>query len=250
MASFYKYTLLALLALSILSCGDSPKKETEQPPEVIAEKKPELPAVLYVIAPSGLILRKSADLNSERIDKIPYGGKVDVLTNELTTTLEVANIPGAMLNIKYGDTTGYAFSGYLTQFMTPGNGENANQYAQRLKSDFPEVQFNTDNGVNNSGTRLVLTLPARDWAEAYLIAKQLFDLPTSFDFPGLKGPQKSVVKVAQARKNSPEASLTATRDKNSLVEINYTGGGKTYTTTVQLRKDGPLYKITQEVTQN
>ena len=242
--------ILIALALILASCNDSPKKQQTKPTEKTEATKPESPSKLYVIAPSGLILRERANLDSKRIDKLPYGSAVKVISDQTDNSLEVANIPGSMLNVKYKDTSGYAYSGYLVKFPTPKRGENANQYGQRLKSDYPEVGFKTENkkNENDASTQLILTLPTQNWSEAFLIAKQLYDIPAEFEFPRINGPSQSTFKGSSSRKNITATSLTAKRTDDSLYEIEYSEAGKSFERLVKIIKNDSVFELTEEVT--
>lgn len=249
MKILYKFRFLFLLGALLVACNDSPKKQETKPIEQTEIKKPELPSTLYVIAPSGLILRETADLDGKRIDKMAYGTKVDILSDQNINNLEVANIPGTMLKVKYRGTIGFAYSGYLTQFSAPQNGENANQYAQRLKTDFPSVNFTTDTKSTEGKTsKLILNLPARSWSEAYLIAKQLYNFPSTFDFPKISGPEESIVKGTPTRKNIVVSSLHIKRNGNALSEISYQEKGKNYSREVQIVQKEDQFVITEQIT--
>ncbi len=251
-ASYTIFSLLLSLFL-LYSCNDTPKEEKSIPTAEKVETKKPPPSVLYVIAPSGLILRQQAALDSKRIGKMPYGSTVNVVSPDSTgNTLEVANIPGSMLRVNYKDTTGFAYSGFLTQFSAPKNGEHANQYAQRLKTDFPSVIFETKKGgtADHAQTKLILTLPARSWSEAFLIAKQLFKLPAEFNFPRLSGPAESTVKGRPTGNNITSISLTAKRTGNSLSGINYTESAKTFERLVEITKKDGVFELMEQVTEN
>ena len=68
----------------------------------------------YVLAPSGLNLRKEAKANSEKLTNIPYGAQVELITKPEESSMLVDQIPGGMAKVSYEGLIGYAFDGYLS----------------------------------------------------------------------------------------------------------------------------------------
>lgn len=101
---------------------------------------------MYVIAPSGLLLRKEDNVDSEQMGKMPYGASVKVLSRPDNSSIEVSGIEGHMIQVQYNDITGYAYDGYLTRFKVPQRKETPERYASRLKEDFPKVSAGSGNG--------------------------------------------------------------------------------------------------------
>lgn len=229
-------SITCVFSLLFISCDE--EKKTEKP---VAETEkieiPEsLPDSMYVIAPSGLLLRNEANLQSDQLAKMPYGTLVRVLQRPENSTIEVANIEGNMIQIKYNDITGYAFNGYLTRFKVPQNLESTSNYAERLMADFSNVT--TGDSVGNLNE---ISIPAGSWSEAFLITKQLFDIPAEYNFPGLSGPDNSNMKSQQ--KHDFSSILEAKRTSNALTQITYREEAATDSREVQITKNGNLYTL-------
>jgi len=70
-----------------------------------------------VVAKSGLSLREEMNINSKKIDVAPFKAQVEVYGLHREEKLIVENVEGFWVHAKFGDKTGYMFSGYLF----PGN---------------------------------------------------------------------------------------------------------------------------------
>ena len=80
---------------------------------------------LYVWAQSGLNMREKSDAKASKVAAIPYGAKVFVSTNiGVKIPFEVEEfkgftVKGYWLLVKYGNTEGYVFDGFLSRLPAP-----------------------------------------------------------------------------------------------------------------------------------
>jgi hypothetical protein len=252
MRSFTPIFCTALGLFLLLSCKEENKEEKIFPETVQTEVKIEqpLPNLMYVIAPSGLLLRKEDNLDSEQMGKMPYGASVKVLDRPDNKSITVSGIADHMIQVKYSDITGYAYNGYLTRFKVPQQKETPEHYANRIKEDFPKVSASSGNvekdKTQNTSTQIVI--PAGSWSEAFLIAKQLYDIPAEYNFPGLNGPDKSSLQSRQEHAFS--STLEAERTANTLTSITYTENAKGFSRTVKITQDGDLYTLAENTTKD
>ena len=82
---------------------------------------------LNVWAASGLNMRDKPDAKGQKLATIPYGAKVLVQTNiGVKVPFEIEEfkgftVKGYWLLVKYGNTEGYVFDGFLSRLPTPKN---------------------------------------------------------------------------------------------------------------------------------
>jgi len=244
------YTAISLFLLT--GCKEGKKEEKVFPETVKTEAKVEqlLPNLMYVIAPSGLLLRKEDNLASEQLGKMPYGASVKVLSRPDNSSISVSGIKGHMIQVQYNDITGFAYDGYLTRFKVPQRKETPERYANRLKEDFPKVSAGSGNDEKDktSTTSTQIVIPAGSWSEAFLIAKQLYDIPAEYNFPGLEGPDKSSSKSNQ--EHAFTSSLEAARAENMLTSITYIESVQGSSRTVKITQNDDLYTLSQNTTPN
>jgi len=240
---------VAILSIFLCLAGCKEEKKEEKSPTEVPEPKVEkqLPKVMYVIAPSGLLLRKEDNLKSDQLAKMPYGTRVEVLARPENSTIEVANIIGNMIEVRYNAIEGFAYNGYLSQFNTPKRGEKPETFAKRLQEEYPEVNFKAEYIENDNipATSEQLSIPATSWSEAFLIAKQLFDIPAEYNFPGLNGPGESSIKSRQ--EHAFTSSLEARRTSNDLTSIEYIETTQRLSRAVLITKEDNLYMLKQTV---
>lgn len=237
-----------LTTFLLLGCNEEKKEEKIVTETAKTEIEQPLPNFMYVIAPSGLLLRKEDNLDSEQVGKMPYGASVEVLARPDNQPIKVAGIEDHMVQVRYNDITGYAYNGYLTRFKAPQRKETPERYASRLQEDFPKVSAGNGNGEKDksAATSTQLVIPAGSWSEAFLIAKQLYDIPSEYTFPGLKGPDKSNAQSRQ--KHAFNSVLEAERTANTLTSIIYTESAKGFSRAVKITQDGNLYTLAQNIT--
>lgn len=93
------------------------------------ELQTEILPQLSAFAKNGLKIRKEANLNSERLNSIPYGEQVYILEDlenkdleiyELDNTkgnLKVGGLSSKMIRVLFNNTVGYAYGGYLVPLL-------------------------------------------------------------------------------------------------------------------------------------
>ncbi len=75
---------------------------------------------MFAYAATGLKLRSGPSMDSEMITKIKYGDSVIVINDETKTkTLKIDGLKGAFVKVRYNDTIGFVYSGYLSHFKAP-----------------------------------------------------------------------------------------------------------------------------------
>jgi len=210
--------------------SDSLTKDTSVEEKRAAEQK------YYVIAPSGLSLRKDNNLQSEKLLGMLLGSEVLLLEAAATNEIEVEHIKGGMHKISYNGQTGYAFSGYLSPIHLPKQNQATEDYLADLKEEFPEVRFKSkaNDPDFHEGTTDTFTLPATSWHEAFYIVSAMYQLPKSLGFPNPSGPEQTVTEDTKKPKDAWDSFLTATRKNNSLekIEYSYRAEGFGYTVTI------------------
>lgn len=205
---------------------------------------------LYVTAPSGLTLREYNNLNSDKLARMPYGTRVEVLTSEENATMTVGGIRGAMNEVAFNHQKGFAFTGYLSKFFPPEPNINAKIYADDLQQLFPIVSFSETIGgtVSEPVNTQTLSLPTTQWHEAFFIAQRLFDFPKEFAFPNQKGTNSETLFDGKPKKGIWKSELQITRKDNTLEKIEYVYGSETFDSTVSIVQDGETMKITKSET--
>ena len=195
-----KKVVVFVLAIGLAASVSACKKERATEPQIADLQTPPntdsltvlttstQPTYLYVTAKSGLLLRAHNNLKSERLARIPYGSRVEVLTPVQGNTMEVNGISGAMPELRYNHKTGYAFSGYLSKYFPPDRGITLKGYAQALQRFFPDVSFKEAKAgtPRNPARSQEIMLPEAQWHEAFFMAQQLFGIPKKFSFPETK----------------------------------------------------------------
>src|SRR5690606_8477950 len=142
------FSILVLAASTFLfSCKNTPNEQTETATDVVDSLATETASkIKYVTAVSGLTLREEPNLQSKKLDVMPLGTKVKIITTNEENTMSVGGIDGAMDEIEYNGQKGYAFNGFLSKFSPPGEGASSKYYAEKLSEEFPQVQFSETTG--------------------------------------------------------------------------------------------------------
>tara|TARA_B100001146_G_scaffold225228_1_gene248268 strand:- start:8861 stop:9643 length:783 start_codon:yes stop_codon:yes gene_type:complete len=238
----------AVLALSLLSCNNDPKNEASASETELQDNKDlalgdaaeNTSSYLYVTAPSGLSLREYGNLQSERLARMPYGTRVEVIEAETQPTMTVGGIKGGMHHIAYNHKKGFAFNGYLSRYFPPEPGISAEGYALELQALFPEVGYveSTGGSVSKPSNTVTLTLPGARWHEAFFAAQQLYDFPEEFAFPGMKGKDTETIDDTLPKEGTWTSQLQVTRADNTLQKITYVYTSATFNWNVEIKKDG------------
>lgn len=192
---------LVTLLIAVCSCkkNGNPKdvvaedefiSEIDPIDEIDKEQRKFLDSVsYYVMATNGLSLRKVSSLSSEKLLTMPKGSKLKMTEVLYTIDTIIDYMPGSMVGVAYNENMGYAYSGYLTEYYIPKEPITADEYIKKAASIKPDVNYverrnNTDFHEGYNGD---LTLPNCSWQEAFYVAKAIYGIPDSFNFPNPSG---------------------------------------------------------------
>lgn len=193
----------------------------------------------YVLAPSGLNLRKDADPNSAKLDLIPLGGKVTLLTASTAKNLTVDQLSGGMAKVKYGDKTGFVFDGYLSKFPPPKKAINTEgeykieTYVEKLREVPDATVLHEEHTMDYGGiysSESSIHLSTQNWQEAFLIAKLLMNIPPKLLYPKVNRAVETIIPNPDKKEQAWSDELKVERDKTGqLISISYyyrsEGGG-------------------------
>ena len=224
-----KYLLILLTSLLLFgNCKNKTEKvENPIPPATIETKVDENAGMpieekiddvqeYYIAAASGLRMRKSASLKGEKMDVIKYGEAVQVNKNDITAISPVSGFQGNMIAVKYGNKEGYVFDGFLTSFPPPSKGQALKQYVRKLKiqgfkatqkEDFEEITATSE-----------LTLPTKNFQEAFIIAQRMGWITGKFDLPNPSSPNK----IFANHKDIKKTIIGVQVDSEKGIRYNYT----------------------------
>ncbi|MCB0845499.1 MAG: SH3 domain-containing protein, partial [Bacteroidetes bacterium] len=112
-----KYSLISFSLIFLLLIGSfSAIYGQEDSPKIPSILFPKPEGLYYITAPNGLNLRKKEQADSDKLGKISFGDKVDIITPAKSKSVEVDQIKGGMAKVDFDGVIGYAFEGYLSQF--------------------------------------------------------------------------------------------------------------------------------------
>jgi hypothetical protein len=196
-------------------------------------------ATYYVGANAGLNMRATASTTGEKLATALYGEAVEIIAPAADQNMVVDGIKGGMAQVKHEGKTGYMFDGYLLRLPPPTKGEEVEQYVGRLwtaEADVLHEELRRDWGGYAQFT-YALYFKEISWAEAFVIAKNLFGIPAPLQFPGEKGSGESTVK-------NPNAAVAWTDE----LQIVYGTSGKLQKIVYAFRSEGSGQVITIEPT--
>jgi hypothetical protein len=197
------------------------------------ETSPKAPGTYFILAPSGLNLRAASSPGAAKILTIPYGSKIELLTPAAAADMMVDNFPGGMAKVKYGNQEGYVFDGYLSRFPAPEQRQDVKKYVEKIRDHRQGAMYEhcTRDYDGYYQEEEAITLYITDWAEAFLVARQLFEIPQAILFP--KPSDKEVETFPNPNKEEEvwEDMITVRRNKKGkLTSIKYfyrrEGGGR------------------------
>ncbi len=205
------------------------------PPMAVAQSKSptKVTGTYYIMAPSGLNLRESVEASSEKVARLAYGEKVELLRPASQSDMFVDGIPGGMAQIQTGDHSGYAFDGYLSRFPAPLENQTTEAYVESIRNAYLEVFY--ESNLRDWGGYIqqeeAITLFGTEWAEAFLIAKQLYRLPAGFAFPSASTDTASIIPNPKGYEHAWTDELAVKRSvSGDFISISYSyraeGGGK------------------------
>jgi hypothetical protein len=193
---------LSLFILGLMSCDGEVKTRNEGGSLIDAIEGEESvnfseTETFYVLATGGLRLRASADLTSEKKEILSYGSKVEVAPLNALPIDAVSGLQGKMVKTMQGNKEGFAFDGYLSSIPVPKKGQTSVQYAMWLKNKKLAANFEQIESADGMEAEDVLTIPARNFQEAFLIGKKLDIFATDFDL--LESSNQSKLAVRKGR---------------------------------------------------
>lgn len=133
-----------------------------------------------VLAPGGLVLREKSSIESSVIDTIPYGECLQLKTNIKGKEITVNQLQGKMVRTTYKSQTGYVFSRYLSQFLSPEKyakkeyyyrRKDLENYADKLIEEGIDVQY--QNLSDESEFTESIEFSNSTFQEVFLIAKNI-----------------------------------------------------------------------------
>lgn len=260
--------LVALLvALPMISCKqEGPKNDLKSADVVdpISTQKKELALAdvenkevnsesqyRYITAYSGLSLREYANLQSDRLAKMPYGSRVKLIQPEADRTMTISGIAGGMDKVEFDHRSGFAFNGYLSRYFPPEQDIAIEGYANDLKKVFPEVTYLKNSGGTVSKPTLTetLTLPGAHWHEAFFIGQRLYEFPREFEFPMPAGQDFQLIKDSKPKRDRWVSQMEITRNNDQLEKIEYIYSSAKYSNRVSItQKNGAMLITRTEVT--
>lgn len=248
-----KKVAFTIIAIAFATLFTACKNETQETPTTVQNQDLAVADItpasttsyLYVTASSGLTLREFNNLNSEKLAVMPYGTKLEVLSEEANNTMTVGGISGGMHEVAYNNKTGYAFNGFLSKFFPPEKDTNAKVYVNDLKATFPSASFiETTGGTASKPTNTqTILLPTDKWHEAFYIAQKLYDIPSVFQFPNPKGKDVEVIKNAKKPEQLQASNLAIERKNNALQTITYTQAAEGFGTNITISQETAFMKI-------
>jgi hypothetical protein len=152
-----------------------------------------------------------------------------------------------MHKVEFNHKTGFAFTGYLSQFFPPERDISAKGYATDLKELFPKVTFTESTGgtVSAPTSTETIMLPSTAWHEAFFVGQRLFDFPKEFAFPNPTGKNEEVIFDSKPKKGIWKSELQITRTDNELQQIQYVYGSEKFDATVTIVQEGDMMKISK-----
>ncbi|MEO0468203.1 MAG: hypothetical protein AAF206_01180 [Bacteroidota bacterium] len=190
----------------------------------------------YVFAPSGLNMRATDQSGAKVLAKVPYGSKIELLSPAKTTDLTVDGLTAGMGKVRYEGQVGYMFEGYLSRFPIPGKNAKLEDYVYKVRPLVNGIVYYEEHSKDYDGyftQEEAITVSGKDWHEAFLLGKNLFNMPAGLHFPdpNHKGKVENPDKPEYAW--SDELTATYSEKDGRLIEISYyyraEGGGSSIT---------------------
>lgn len=175
----------------------------------------------YVIASSGLNLRQDANAGSKKMITIPYGAQLELIASPDESNMLIDQIPGGMAEVRYGELTGYTFSGFLSRFPVPDIEMGATDFVENMRMAGHETLFEeiTRDWGGYVQAETAFHLKGKNWPEAYLIAQQLFKIPSGFLFPRPSDESEVVIENPDKEELSWSDELTALRQEDGELKL-------------------------------
>ena len=185
----------------------------------------------YAFAKSGLNMRSSASVSSEKVAKIPYGAVVVIKQKAGSADLDVDNLKGGMAKVEYNGQTGYAFDGFLVPFPAPKKNQNVEQYAEQLRANGEDVLYEEHRRDWGGYIQLeyAINLKTESWEEAWLIARNMWEIPEKLHFPKASSKEKETFVNPDKNEMVWADELVVERKSGKITQLHYgqrgEGGG-------------------------
>lgn len=239
----YSLLFISYLLLQTIFPPDNQQFLNEQ--EISTEKE-----YLYIYAPNGLNMREGPTVSYGKLTKIPYGAKVELIVPAAERNITVDGLLGGMAKVAYGGYTGYAFDGYMSQFRAPEKQSKVRDYVEILRQDGHLIYYEKTEKDFDGYFRFEesIILHKSDWAEAFLVAKQLFAIPEKLYFPVKNNKTESTYVNPDKPSFAWSDELTVTRENGHIASMTYTyrlEGGGTGVSIQYYEPDSEAIKITR-----
>ncbi|MDW3646082.1 MAG: SH3 domain-containing protein [Bacteroidia bacterium] len=219
------------LFLLLFLCSFSPDNQLSSLKIVISED----PIHLYVFAPNGLNMREGPEVSHNKLTKIPYGAKVELISPPGKKELVVDGLKGGMAKVSYGGFTGYAFDGYMSKYQAPSLNMEIRKYVDELRKDGHVVYYEKTERDYDGYFQYEESILLFDysWQEGFLVAKQLCRIPQKLYFPPASDKDEEKFENPEKAEYAWSDELSVKREKGKITEISYyyrgEGGGHSVT---------------------
>lgn len=149
----------------------------------------------YVLASSGLRMRDKPSLDGEKLGVVEYGEKVQVNPLDGSKEINVNGIKGQMVKAYYKNDQGYMFTGYMSSIPVPEDGQRPADYARQLKRKGFNAKYEEEETSDEMELEEILSIPAKNIKEAFLIGQRLNIFEIDFDLPANHEPKSLVARV-------------------------------------------------------
>lgn len=197
---------------------------------------------LYVYAPNGLNMREGPLVSHNKLTKIPYGAKVELISPAGEQELTVDGLIGGMAKVSYEGFTGYAFEGYLCKYKAPSLNMEIRKYVEELRQDGHMVYYEKTERDYDGYFQFEESILLFDysWQEGFLVAKQLCRIPPKFNFPSSGKQDEEKFENPEKAEYAWSDEMSVKRAKGKIVEISYyyRGEGGGHSVTIKEDKEG------------
>lgn len=195
---YFIYTLsICFIAFLNFHCGNAEQDDSDITPidttSIALDTHLVGTETYYVLASSGLRMRNEPSLKSEKLDVVAYGEKVQIDLNDVSEQSVVSNgLKGQMVKTYYKDQEGYMFKGYLSSIPVPEEKQSIAEYAHQLNKKGFSAKF--DSVEEELGAEDILSIPALNLQEAFLIGQRLDIFEMDFDLPSNAKPSSIITR--------------------------------------------------------
>ncbi len=194
------------------------------------------PGSYFIFAPSGLNLRAASVPSSKRLLTIPYGAKVELTESAENREMKVDQFSGGMAKVKYGDQVGYLFDGYISRFPAPKTKQTVEKYVEDIREARHGVLYEkcTRDWSGLYQEEEAISLNIDDWEEAFLVARQLYQMPPKILFPKPSKKESETINNPDKEEFVWEDAMVVKRNaQGEIISMNYyyrlEGGGRAVT---------------------